>query len=362
MVVEIVDLVRQATSLADATDFVNRLEYGFGTIVGPNGNLMSGGQKQRISLARALIRDPKILILDEATASLDSASEQRIQTAIERIAEGRTLISIAHRLSTIRNADNIIVPRDGRILEQGSHAELLSQNGPYAGLVQLQSLEKHITHDKSLSRASTMNDSIDHAPAEKISSDQIVATEEYSNEKGAVKPSEETPKPGGPDSKVEEEGMASDRSVWSIVKNLAPIARPYLLWMLVAFFASTIVGSSYSAEAIIFGNTVGSLSPCKSKESIISRGNLFGLLFFVLAIVEFFANLISWSAFGWVAEKMIYNVRVLSFRALFEQDLQWHQSLKRNPAMLLSFITRDGNALSNLTGSVMGTTFSILVN
>ena len=118
---EIVDLVLNASELADSAGFIERLDEGYGTSVGGKGNLISGGQKQRISLARALIKDPRILILDEATASLDSASELRIQRALEKVALGRTVITVAHRLSTIRNADNIIVMRQGRLVEQGTH-------------------------------------------------------------------------------------------------------------------------------------------------------------------------------------------------------------------------------------------------
>ncbi|KAJ6077523.1 uncharacterized protein N7446_000459 [Penicillium canescens] len=122
------------------------------------------------------------------------------------------------------------------------------------------------------------------------------------------------------------------------------------------------VGGAFSGEAVIFGNTVGSLNPCKSAASIMNRGNFYGLMFFVLALIEFFANVVSWGGFGFVSEKIVYKVRVLSFRSLFEQDLQWHQSNGRSPALLLSYITRDGNALAGLSGSVIGTLFAITVN
>jgi len=361
IVVEIIELVRKAATAADAIGFIDRLEHGLATTVGSTGSLMSGGQQQRISLARALVRDPKILILDEATASLDSTSEKKIQAAIEKIAVGRTLISIAHRLSTVKNADNIIVMRHGEIVEQGTHEELIAKKGTYASMVHLQSLNaQDLLHESSFGTVKSGGGSIDSISAGKSSDDEILVAEDSIDEKVEFELKEITAQPS--DAEEEKEPLPSNRSTWSIAKSMTPITRPYLLVLLAAFLTSSIVGASYSGEAVIFGHTVESLSPCKSEESIRSRGNLFALLFFILAIVEFLANMISWSAFGFAAEKILYKVRVLSFRSLFEQDLQWHQSESRNPAMLLSFITKDGNALGGLTGSVMGTVFSIVVN
>lgn len=163
---------------------------------------------------------------------------------------------------------------------------------------------------------------------------------------------------------VEKEAKISDQSrpTWATIKSLATITRPHLLWVFVALFAAIIVGGTYSGSALIFGNTIGALSPCNSEDAIRAAGSFFGLMFFVLAIIEFFANGVSWSAFGWIAQKIIYTIRVLSFRSLFEQDLQWHQSENRTPSMLLSYITSDSAAVEGLTGSIIGTIFSIGVN
>ncbi len=123
--------IAQALKLVSADEVVARLEHGLDTDVGEGGDMLSTGEKQLISFARAILADPRILVLDEATASVDTITEQKIQTAIDTIIRGRTSIVIAHRLSTIRNADIILVVRDGRIIEQGRHEELLAARGHY---------------------------------------------------------------------------------------------------------------------------------------------------------------------------------------------------------------------------------------
>ncbi|KAJ5194135.1 ABC transporter integral membrane type 1 [Penicillium cf. griseofulvum] len=361
-IVEIVQLARQAAALADADGFIEALQYGYGTLVGSSGRLISGGQKQRVSLARALIKDPAVLILDEATAALDSRSEQRIQRAINNISTGRTVITIAHRLSTITNADKIVCMHKGDILEEGSHSELMAGNGPYSELVKLQTLGAASASSKTETTASI----------ESVSKSDATSITEADNEKGRLsndlEPTKEahtstTEAPAGDSEEEEEEELETPvKSVWALCKGYAPALKPHLLVIFAALFGSSMVGGAFSGEAVIFGNTVGSLNPCHSAASISERGNFYGLMFFVLAIIEFFANIVSWGGFGLVSEKIVYKVRVLSFRSLFEQDLQWHQSKGRSPALLLSYITRDGNALAGMSGSVIGTLFSISVN
>ena len=130
--------VIRAATIAHAHEFIEESEHGYQTIIGDRGVKLSGGQRQRLTIARAILRDPAILILDEATSALDSASEQLVQEAMQRLLMNRTAIVIAHRLSTIQNADQIIVLEGGKIIERGTHEQLLEAGGAYRKLVELQ--------------------------------------------------------------------------------------------------------------------------------------------------------------------------------------------------------------------------------
>jgi len=135
------DEVIEALKIANAWEFVKELPQGINTNIGDSGGKLSGGQKQRISIARAVLKNPPIMILDEATSALDTESERLVQDALENMMKNRTSIVIAHRLSTIQNADLIVVMQKGEIVEQGNHSELLGKNGAYKRLVEMQSFE-----------------------------------------------------------------------------------------------------------------------------------------------------------------------------------------------------------------------------
>ncbi|KFA49980.1 hypothetical protein S40293_05954 [Stachybotrys chartarum IBT 40293] len=357
---EVVKLVREAASQADAASFIERLESGYATITGPAGSLVSGGQRQRLALAQALIRDPDILVLDEATASVDSATERRIQDAVERAAKGRTVISIAHRLSTIRNADNIIVMDQGRVVEQGPYATLMAiEGGVFAHMAGLQTLGS-TDHGEGTSLS---GDTLDAASlktdiaAEKSDAGEVSELKETDAKLTAAEDTKSTDEEATPSTTE----LDTKRSIGHVFGKFGRIIRPSLLYLVLAVVAAVIVGATFSSAGVIIGHVVGALNPCANLASeIVSSGAFFSGMIFMLAGIELLANFFAWSLFGVIAERILFTARVLSFRSLMEQGLSWHQAM--TSTKLLGIITKDTAAIGGFSGSTISTVLSILVN
>lgn len=358
-IAEIIRLVRLAAEQADAAGFVERLSAGYGTSVGTRGTLLSGGQRQRVALAQALIRDPEILILDEATASVDSASERRVQHAIERASLGkRTMISIAHRLSTIRYADNVIVMEAGQVVEQGTYTDLAAKpDGKFADMVRLQNLNNTTDDVEQASVSSHPGDSFTEKP-ETLSDSQLIVDEK--EKQHSDKANTASVEKGSAETESAEEPPPP---IASSLKNMGWLIRPSLGWLTIAMVAAAIVGATFSGAGVIFGFTVGALNTCGSTVGrILSRGEFFAGLVFMLGGIELIANFLAWWGFGIIGERVLYALRVLSFRSLLEQGLSWHQSAGRTPSGLLAVITKDCMAVGGFSGSTFGTVFAICIN
>ncbi|KAL8805519.1 MAG: hypothetical protein Q9182_001888 [Xanthomendoza sp. 2 TL-2023] len=344
-VTTVIELVRQAAMLADAHHFISDLQFGYATPIGSSGNGLSGGQKQRIALARALVKNPAILVLDEATASLDTTTERHIQSSLTEVIRGRTTISVAHRLSTIKDADNIIVLKNGQVVGQGTHSELVAMNKVYAGMVATQMLQTTVPLKREHETPPDSQQPSKRSPV--IEKEAFIDSDQTLNE--TAKGERIDP-------------LGSQRSVWSTMRGIASLSRPQLIFVFLGIVAAITVGGAFSGEAVIFGHTIGALSPCRGAASIRASGNLFGLLFFLFAVLVLAANIISGSSFGRVAETMVLKVRILAFRSLLHQDLEWHSSNGRTPALLLSYLSTDAASLAGLSGTTMGTIVSIMVN
>jgi ATP-binding cassette subfamily B (MDR/TAP) protein 1 len=354
------ELIQHAAEQADAASFIEHLDDGYGTSTGPSGSQISGGQRQRIALARALIRDPDILILDEATSALDSASEKKVQLAVEKAAaEKRTVISIAHRLSTIRNADKVVVMKAGQVIEQGLYEELMAKtDGEFTRMAQLQTLGNNMvdTASNSSSPCDFSTTKYDDLATEKgdVSGFTVaISSKKHFDVKFEHQTVEEM--------RAELPNTAKPFS--SASKGIVWLVRPNLGLLVIAITAAIIVGFTFSGAGIIFGFTVEELNPCQnSVERIIEMGRFFAGMYFLLACVELVANFLSRWVFGIIGEKLLYNLRVLSLSSLLEQSIQWHSDEGRTPTGLLSLITKDSTAVGNFSGSTFGNVFAICIS
>lgn len=255
-------LIEEAAKKAYAHDFITALPEGYNTHVGERGFLLSGGQKQRIAISRAIVSDPKILLLDEATSALDSRSEGVVQAALEQASEGRTTISIAHRLSTIKDAHNIVVMSQGRIVEQGTHNQLLEKRGAYYNLVTAQNIaaDNEMTAEEEEAINEEEEKLIRKKTSEKETNVEGFAEDPDDNIQDRLNRTETTKSL----SSVALQGKKADDetkySLWTLIKLIASFNRDEWPLMLIGVFFSIICGGLNPTQALFFAKIVTALS------------------------------------------------------------------------------------------------------
>ncbi|KAJ4145552.1 hypothetical protein LMH87_004400 [Akanthomyces muscarius] len=351
---ELLSMIRVAATRAGLDNFVVELDHGLATNVGAGGGRLSGGQKQRVALARALILMPSILILDEATAALDSSTEAQIMDSIHNLPGERTIICVAHRLSTVKRADNIVVLGPGGvILDSGNYSTLINSGGTFASMVQSQAMT---ATDEDERRSS---DAIEPAKSEKILEKLPLVSEGEPDKMAADKTVDAEPTPTEEKQVAKPEANMSTISIFFGIMKIEGVR--HRVAALVGLCASIVVGGAHAGEAVIFGNAVENLSYCRAPGKVRDGAALFGLLFFVLAIAEFIANSLSAASFGYVSDRLVNNIRRYTLRALLRRDLEWHEGGGRTHGALIGYFTADATAMSGLTGTILGVSVSVLV-
>ncbi|KAK1368231.1 Multidrug/pheromone exporter, MDR family, ABC transporter family [Heracleum sosnowskyi] len=325
-----IEEITRAAKLSEALAFINNLPERFDTQVGERGVQLSGGQKQRIAISRAIVKNPTILLLDEATSALDAESEKSVQEALDRVMVGRTTIIVAHRLSTIRNADVIAVVQNGKIVETGSHEELiLKQNGAYSSLVQLQ-------------EAASMQHLPSHGPLGQPVS--VKFSRELSGRTRSFGASFRSDKES-----VGKVGFDSFDGVETVKSSQVSSGRLYSMvtpdWMYGV--SGTICALCAGALMPLFalGITQALVSYYMDWDTTRHEVKKISLLFCVGAVVTVIIHAIAHLSFGIMGERLTLRVREGMFSAILRNEIGWFDNTENTSSMLASRLESDATLL-----------------
>lgn len=325
-----IEEITRAAKLSEALAFINNLPERFDTQVGERGVQLSGGQKQRIAISRAIVKNPTILLLDEATSALDAESEKSVQEALDRVMVGRTTIIVAHRLSTIRNADVIAVVQNGKIVETGSHEELiLKQNGAYSSLVQLQEAAsiQHLPSHGPLGQPLSV----------KFSRELSGRTRSFG---GSFRSDKES---------VGKVGFDSFDGVETVKSSRVSSGRLYSMvtpdWMfgvsgtICALFAGALM------PLFALGITQALVSYYMDWDTTRHEVKKISLLFCVGAVVTVIIHAIAHLSFGIMGERLTLRVREEMFSAILRNEIGWFDNTENTSSMLASRLESDATLL-----------------
>ncbi|XP_077010189.1 bile salt export pump isoform X2 [Tamandua tetradactyla] len=352
----------QATKEANAYNFIMGLPQQFDTLVGEGGGQMSGGQKQRIAIARALIRNPKILLLDMATSALDNESEAIVQGALSKIQHGRTVVSIAHRLSTVRAADVIVGFEHGTAVERGNHEELLERKGVYFTLVTLQSQGaqplneedkqgKDETEDTTLERKQTFSRGSYHASLRASIRQRSKSQLSYLVHEPPLAVVDHK-------STYEEERKDKDIPVEEEIEP-APIRRilrfnaPEWPYMLLGTLGAAVNGTVTPLYAFLFSQILGTFS-LPDKEEQRSQIHAVCLLFVALGIASLCTQFLQGYTFAKSGELLTKRLRKFGFKAILGQDIGWFDDSRNSPGALTTRLATDASQVQGAAGSQIG--------
>ncbi|KAK4484362.1 hypothetical protein RD792_006939 [Penstemon davidsonii] len=346
--------IEKAAKAANAHDFIVKLPDAYETQVGQFGVQLSGGQKQRIAIARALVRNPKLLLLDEATSALDTESERIVQTAIDQVSKGRTTIIIAHRLSTIKMANLIVVLKSGKVIESGSHDELMQLNGgDYFNMVELQQSETEnnsttcSTHQSGKIKTRHRM-SVPPSPASIISSPHTPSFNPFSPAPFSAPYSIQYEAGYDSDDEDIKQSAYPSPSQWRLLKMNAPEKGRALLGCLGAIGSGAVQPiNAYCVGALI------SVYFRTDKSSITSHARIYSLVFVGLGVFNFFTNLLQHYNFAIMGEKLTKRVREMLLKKLMTFEIGWFDEDENTSAAICARLSTEANMVRSLVGDRM---------
>lgn len=352
--VSVEDIVHAAKE-ANAYNFIMALPQKFDTLVGEGGGQMSGGQKQRIAIARALIRNPKILLLDMATSALDNESEAVVQEALDKVRSGRTTISIAHRLSTIRNADVIIGFDHGQAVERGTHSELFDKKGVYFTLVTLQ----------NQSTSSKSNDALNDSFEEDCNQRRMSQVSHISSHRGSIRLRSHSQKSCDfvPDalsgslqilsSKVNIHSEEDEQEEPAPVARILKYNQPEWPYMVLGSLGAAVNGSINPIYAVLFSQILGTFA---IQDVAVQRRqiNEVCVLFCIVGLFSFFSQFLQGYAFAKSGELLTRRLRRVGFQAMLKQEVGWFDDPMNSPGALTTRLATDASMVQGATGSQIG--------
>ncbi|KAJ8255334.1 hypothetical protein GJAV_G00203690 [Gymnothorax javanicus] len=363
----------KAAKEANAYNFIMDLPQKFDTLVGEGGGQMSGGQKQRIAIARALVRNPRILLLDMATSALDNESEAVVQEALDKVRMGRTTISIAHRLSTIKNADTIVGFEHGRAVERGKHEDLLDRKGVYFTLVTLQSQGDKALNEKAREMAEGKeSNEVDpekrdaFEPGSYRASLRASIRQRSRSQLSNVVPEVSMSLTGEParphrDSEKtplsEEEEEVEPAPVARIMKYNAP-EWPYMVF---GSFGAAVNGAVNPLYSLLFSQILGTFS-MTDPEAQRAEINGICVLFVLIGVMSFFTQILQGYSFSKSGELLTRRLRRLGFQAMLGQEIGWFDDHRNSAGALTTRLATDASQVQGATGSQIGMIVNSLAN
>ncbi|XP_026660634.2 ABC transporter B family member 11-like isoform X2 [Phoenix dactylifera] len=316
--------IMRALELANAAKFVDMMPEGLDTVVGGQGAQLSGGQKQRIAIARAILKNPKILLLDEATSALDAESERIVQDALVRIMSGRTTIVVAHRLSTVRNSDTISVLHHGKLVEQGSHAELIKDvDGTYSQLVRLQESSKQAEEppvDRSPSRGSSLGGSI--VP---------YSSKSFEDE-----------------DKEEEQDDEGEVSKGVPVRRLASLNKPELPILLLGSTAAALHGAIFPVFGFLISRSIKTFYEQPHEQRKDAR--FWTLMYALLGVCSLIMAPAQYYFFAVAGGNLIKRIRSLLFERVVHQEISWFDEPSNSSGAIGARLSTDASTVRALVG------------